>query len=41
MRQLGVFKGTNERPDGPIMKNVAHGLTPEDIANAASFVQGL
>jgi cytochrome c553 len=41
IKQLRVFQRTNERPDGNVMKVVAHGLSPDDVANAASFVQGL
>jgi len=41
VKQLGVFQRGEERPDGAAMKVVAHGLTPDDIANAAAYVQGL
>jgi cytochrome c553 len=40
-KQLRIFQRTNDRPDGSVMKVIAHGLTPDDVANAASFVQGL
>ena len=40
-KQLLVFQRTNERPDGSVMKAVAHGLTPADIADAAAFLQTL
>lgn len=40
-KQLGVFQRGDERPEGAVMATVAHGLTPEDIANAAVYVQGL
>jgi cytochrome c553 len=40
-KQLGVFQRGVDRPDAPAMKVVAHALTPEDIANAAAFVQTL
>lgn len=40
-KQLGIFQRGDDRPDGAVMNTVAHGLTPDDIANAASFVQGL
>ena len=41
IKQLRVFQRTEERPDGPAMKAVAHGLTPDDMANAASFLQSM
>ena len=40
-KQLLVFKRTDQRPDGNVMKVVAHGLTRADIANAAAFLQSL
>ena len=40
-KQLLVFKRTDQRPDGPAMQAVAHQLTPDDIANAAAFLQTL
>ncbi len=40
-KQLLVFQRTDERPEGSVMKTIAHGLTPDDVANASSFVQGL
>ena len=40
-KQLLVFQRTDGRTDGPMMKAVAHGLTPSDIANAAAFLQTL
>ena len=41
VKQLRVFQRTEGRPDGPAMKAVAHGLTADDMANAASFVQSM
>ena len=41
VKQLRVFQRTDDRPDGPAMKAVAHGLTADGMANAASFVQGM
>ena len=41
VKQLRVFQRTEGRPDGPAMKAVAHGLTSDDMANAASYVQGM
>ena len=40
-KQLLVFQRTNGRPDGAVMKAVAHSLTPDDIANAAAYLQTL
>ena len=40
-KQLLVFKRTDQRPDGSVMKVVAHGLTLVDIANAAAYLQSL
>jgi cytochrome c553 len=40
-KQLLVFQRTNQRPDGAVMRTVAHRLTPDDIANAAAFLQTL
>lgn len=41
VKQLMVFQRTDERPEGSIMKTVAHELTPGDIANVAAYVQSL
>ena len=41
VKQLNVFQRTDERPDGSVMKVVAHGLTSEDIQNVAAFLQTL
>ena len=41
VKQLLVFKRTDQRPDGPAMQAVAHQLTPADIENAAAFLQTL
>lgn len=41
VKQLVVFQRTDERPEGGIMKTVAHELTPADIANVAAYVQSL
>ncbi|HEY6942117.1 c-type cytochrome [Dokdonella sp.] len=40
-KQLEVFQRTDERPEGAIMKTVAHALSPDDIDAAAAFVQTL
>ena len=36
-----VFQRTDERPEGAVMKVVAHDLTAEDIENVAAYVQAL
>jgi cytochrome c553 len=41
VKQLVVFQRTNERPEGAIMKTVAHELTADDIRNVAAYVQSL
>jgi cytochrome c553 len=41
VRQLTVFKETNQRPGGAVMKTVAHDLQPQDIRDVAAFVQTL
>jgi cytochrome c553 len=40
-KQLGVFQKTDERPEGSIMKTIAHDLTPADITAVAEYVQGM
>jgi len=40
-KQLRVFQRTDERPEGSIMKTVAHALTYQDIEDVAAFVQTL
>lgn len=39
VKQLTVFRQTNERPEGPVMKTVAHNLTRENIVNVADYLQ--
>jgi cytochrome c553 len=41
VKQLIVFQRTDERPEGSIMKTVAHDLTRQDIENVAAYVQAL
>ena len=41
VKQLQVFRLTNQRPEGAIMKTVAHELTRDDIANVAAYIQAL
>ena len=40
-KQLLVFQRTDQRPEGAVMKVIAHSLTPADIANAAAYLQTL
>lgn len=40
-KQLNVFQRTEERPEGSVMKVVAHGLTHSDIENVSAFLQAL
>ena len=41
VKQLVVFQRTDERPEGTIMKTVAHELTRQDIENVAAYVQAM
>ena len=41
VKQLTVFQRTDERPEGSIMKTVAHELTAENIVNVAAYAQAL
>jgi len=41
VKQLLVFQRTDARPDGAIMKTVAHELAREDIENVAAYVQAI
>lgn len=41
VKQLLVFQRTDERPEGAIMKVVAHELTRQDIENVATYLQAL
>ena len=41
VKQLGVFQRTDERPEGAVMKTVAHKLTPSDIASVAAYLQAM
>ena len=41
IKQLIVFKRTDERPDGGVMKVVAHELTRQNIDDVASYLQSL
>ena len=39
VKQLNVFQRTDERPEGNVMKIVAHGMTPLDMENVAAYLQ--
>ncbi len=41
VKQLNVFQRTDERPEGSVMKVVAHGLTRGDIESVSAFLQAL
>ena len=41
VKQLKVFQRTDQRPAGPAMKVVAHGLTEENMEEAAQYLQGM
>ncbi len=41
VKQLLVFQRTDERPEGAIMKVIAHDLTQANIAAVTSYLQGL
>ena len=41
VKQLSVFQKTDERPEGAVMKTIAHDLSPADMTAVAEYVQGL
>jgi len=41
VKQLVVFQRSDERPEGAVMKVVAHELRPDQIASIAAYGQGL
>lgn len=41
IKQLIVFQRTDERPEGSIMKVIAHELSKDDIENVATYLQAL
>jgi cytochrome c553 len=41
VKQLAVFKRTEQRPDGALMKVVVHGLTKQDMNDVAQYLQGM
>jgi cytochrome c553 len=40
-KQLMVFQRTDERPEGSIMKTIAHGLTEQNMKDVAAYLQTL
>jgi len=41
VKQLAIFRNTEQRPDGAVMKAVSHSLTTQDMNAVAAYVQGL
>jgi cytochrome c553 len=41
VKQLMVFQRTNQRPEGAIMKEIAHSLTPENIKSVALYMESM
>lgn len=41
VKQLGVFQRSDDRPEGSIMKTVAHELTQANIENVSAYLQGI
>jgi cytochrome c553 len=41
VKQLIVFQRTDERPEGAVMKAVAHELSADDVASVAAYAQSL
>jgi cytochrome c553 len=41
VKQLGVFQRTDQRPEGAVMKVVAHDLTESNMKDVAAFLQGM
>ena len=41
VKQLMVFQSTDERPEGNVMKNIAHGLTPENMKSVAAYLEAI
>ena len=40
VKQLGVFQRTDQRPEGAVMKTIAHLLDENDIRAVAAYLQG-
>ena len=41
VKQLLVFQRTDERPEGAVMKVIAHDLTPQNIESVAAYLESL
>jgi cytochrome c553 len=41
VKQLEIFRQTEGRPEGSIMKGVAHSLTPENMENVAAYLEAI
>ena len=41
VKQLQVFHDTNDRPAAVLMRDVCKGLTPQNMADVAQYVQGI
>ncbi len=41
VKQLNVFQRTDERPEGAIMKTIAHDLTPTNMEDVAAYLQSI
>lgn len=41
IKQLGVFQRTDQRPNGAVMRVVAHGLDAQAMASVAGYLQSL
>lgn len=41
IKQLKVFQRTDERPEGSIMKGIAHSLTTENMQNVAAYLEAM
>ncbi len=39
VKQLIVFQRTDDRPEGPVMKTIAHGLTGKNIESVAAYLE--
>ena len=40
-KQLNVFQRTNQRPQGVVMKTVAHALTAQNIRDVSAYLQSM
>jgi cytochrome c553 len=41
IKQLHVFQRTDERPEGAVMKPIAHSLTAENVAAVAAYLEAM